>query len=40
VVVLTATRQINASTEKQQTWSVNADVRDPRKPQKKACASL
>jgi hypothetical protein len=40
VVVLTATRQNNASTEKQQTWSVNADVRDPRKPQKKACASL
>jgi hypothetical protein len=40
VVVLTAAQQINVLAENQQTWSINADVHDPRKPQKKACASL
>lgn len=40
VVVLTAARQIDRLTEDQQTWSINADVHDPRKPQKKACALL
>ncbi len=40
VVVLTAARQSNALTGNQKTWSINADVHDPRKPQKRACASL
>jgi hypothetical protein len=40
VVVLTAARQINALDGSRQTWSINADVHDPRKPQNKACASL
>ena len=38
VVALTAARPINAPTDSPQTWSINADVHDPRKPQKKACA--
>jgi hypothetical protein len=40
VVVLAAAQQINALTENRQTWSINADVHNPRKPLKKACASL
>jgi hypothetical protein len=38
VVALTAAHQIDALTRKPQTWSINADVRNPRKPQK-ACSS-
>ena len=38
VVVLTSAGRIGPLTESQKTWSINADVHDPHKPQKKSCA--